>query len=455
LALPELTAMRIAVLGLGRSGLAIARAAQERGAHPAVYDRATRDGIVKRHALEEVERLGIPIHFEWDRPFTPAQADIVVSNPAVDSRRPVLVETVASGVPVWSEIEFAYRISNAPIVAITGTNGKSTTTVMTYLCLEGAGQKAVLCGNVFGSGYDEIPLSEAAAASIAGQVLVAEVSSFQLEWIERFRPAVAGITNISPDHLDRYDSFEAYAATKARIFENQTSEDVAVVRAHNPVVRPPAGPRVLTFGRQGEHATVTDEALEILGERAPWDEFAIESEHDRLNAAMAALLACGFLGRGGKIAAAPGVLEGLKKFRGLAHRMEHVGERGGIRLINNSMCTNPEAVVRSAQAVGGPVRLLVGGANKGLDFTPLRAFLDETGTRCYLFGSYAADLQTALGPANPIHATLSEALDAALSDARSGDTVMLAPGCASTDQFEDFRERGNVFKSLAKEWLES
>ena len=276
---------RIAIFGLGRSGLGIARAALAQQDLPHIYDQSSESTIAKREALEEARGLNIPLTLEWNGDLPP-DTDYLVLNPAVPSNHPFVA---GAEVPVIGEIEFAYLISKAPIVAITGTNGKSTTTVMTYLCLTACGVDAVLCGNIFGSGYPEQSLTEAALASTPDQILVAEVSSFQLEWIQSFRPIVAGITNIWPDHLDRYDSFKAYAAAKHRIFQNLGQEDVAVVRANDPAVIPPGGsksaykPRgrrqplsespapvtVLTFGATGEHARVEERDLLIIDQKIP------------------------------------------------------------------------------------------------------------------------------------------------------------------------------------------
>lgn len=488
----QVAGSRVAVLGLGRSGLAVGRAVRALGGEVVVYDRAPEGGLAKPELAEEARQDGLNLCLGWDEPIPPA--DLLVANPAVPMQSPVLARARADGIEVVSEVEFAYRISRAPIVAITGTNGKSTTTVMTVGCLRAAGELAVLCGNIFGSGYDEVPLTEAALNSGAEAVLVAEVSSFQLEWVSQFRPVSAAITNITPDHLDRYDGdFALYAATKQRIFAGQTSEEFAVVRASDAVVRAPKGPKVLTFGAVGEHAEVTDRSLNVLGRSLPWVEFPADEPHNRQNAAAAVLLAYGalrvrasrepgssaadLLGKahieaverltqGRSVYAGPpklpepfgvlpeAILNGLREFKGLAHRMERIGERDRVRIINNSMCTNPAAVVSSAQAARDPVHLLVGGVNKGLDFRPLRAYLANGRSRAYLFGRDAPEIQSVLGPTAPIFATMQEAFAEAARRAAPGEVIMLAPGCASTDQFTDFRHRGDVFRAIAKEWLD-
>jgi len=473
---------RIAVLGLGRSGLAVARAARRRGASVVVFDEQIRDAIAKPDIAEDAEREGIDVRYGWQGEFETG-IGLLVSNPAIPKTHRALAAARAAGIEVASEVEFAYRISRAPIVAITGTNGKSTSTVMTYLALRAADLAPVLCGNIFGSGYPEVPLTEAADASEPHQTLVAEISSFQLEQVSTFRPVAAGITNISDDHLDRYESFADYAATKQRIFAAQTSADFAVVRAHDPVVRAPKGPTVFRFGATAEDAHVEEDALSFWNRRVPLSRFKFTEPHNASNAAFAALLAYGAIRSrsatdpeakrmldAALAAATPkasvyrrttppvhampdAVIEGLAEFDHIAHRMEYVGTRNGVRIINNSMCTNPDAVIKSAQAVKDPVHLLIGGANKGLNFMPLRNYLANGRNHAYLFGTAASELNEMLGGRYPVFTTMAEAFAAAAAKAVDGEVVMLAPGCASTDQFRDFRERGDVFTQIAKEWL--
>ncbi|HSI73652.1 MAG TPA: UDP-N-acetylmuramoyl-L-alanine--D-glutamate ligase, partial [Fimbriimonas sp.] len=440
----------IAILGLGRSGLAIGLAALELGASPVVFDEKPEDQLAKRDVLEEALALGLPVVLGY-RPEGDwfGSPDFVVTNPAVPKWHVGLADAIRRGIEVISEIEFAYRISKAPIVAITGTNGKSTTTVMTYLCLRACGVDAVLCGNIFGSGYPEAPLTEAALNSTPEQVLVAEISSFQLEWVNTFRPAVAAVTNITPDHLDRYSSFEEYAATKLRIFGYQTFREWAV--AAMPIQVPGHEVQLANNSRE------LDDRIEVFGQSLYKSELDFTETHNFTNARMAAMIAVLALNYRG---ADPGnvnidrVFDGLRSFKGLAHRMERLGSRGGVEVINNSMCTNPAAVVTSSQGLR-KAHLLVGGVNKDLDFAPLREYLESSPHEAYIFGSDSHDLNKMLGGNLTTYRTMQEAFKAATEQAKPGETIMLAPGCASTDQFRDFRHRGDVFKAIAMEWLQS
>lgn len=471
----KLSGQNVAIFGLGRSGLGVARAVLELGGTPTVFDEKSRDNVPKPETAAAAEKDGVQLVFGWNGDIDSQRYSYLVTNPAVDSRHPVLRRVVASGLPVLSEIEFAYRIAVAPIVAVTGTNGKSTTAVMTYLCLLECGEEAVLCGNIFGTGYPERPLTDAALSAHADKILVAEVSSFQLEWVDQFEPISAGITNITPDHMDRYDHFSEYAAAKRNIFRRQKAQDTAVVRVNDPEVPAPTGPQVLTFGEGGAHARMEGDDLWVLGSKSHVEGLPFREPHNRTNAQMAALLAYGALrgkalhdrgsdayrllhDAGADPAGAPGpcpnqILEGLHRFRGLSHRMEVVGERGGIQVINNSMCTNPGAVVSSLQAVGTPCHVLMGGVNKNLDFTPVGDYLATTNHHVYLFGKDGRAVGSQLGQDYPYFERMEAAFQAAAAKAQQGETIILAPGCAGLDAYRDFRERGDVFRMIAKEWL--
>ncbi|MCO5297604.1 MAG: UDP-N-acetylmuramoyl-L-alanine--D-glutamate ligase [Fimbriimonadaceae bacterium] len=442
---------RALVLGLGRSGVASARALLALGLEPLVVDHAPALTAANRTAADALDALGVEWRIDWKGTAPDLGATVLVTSPGVDRRSPTLLGAVAAGIEVIGEIELAFRVAKAPIVAITGTNGKSTTTVMTWLGLKGAGFDAVLCGNIYGSGYPEVPLAEAALDASPDAVLVAEVSSFQLEWVRGFRPRAAAITNITPDHLNRYNGFEEYAQTKLRIFEAQGPEDHAVVPYGDPLVPPPSGPPVHTFGNPAADAKVEDGWLVAESWHVPLESLPFREPHNLANAQVALLLGRSIAGEG----ACAGFAKGLSAFQGLGHRLQAVGEREGVQFVNNSMCTNPAAVVASSRALGDVRQhLLVGGETKGLDFRPLAALLAGGRVRLYLFGKGAPAIRETIGDDALEFRTMAEAFGAAAGAARSGEVVMLAPGCASTDQFADFRERGEVFVRLAKEWLE-
>lgn len=438
--------MSVAIFGLGRSGLAVAEALNKLGKPAIVFDETPRERISKPELIEEAEQFGATLVLGESFPLQ-LDVDYVVANPAIDHRHPALQSLSQNGTEIISEVEFAYRISKAPILAITGTNGKSTTVAMTTIALQAAGVDAILCGNIFGSGLPEQPLTTAALNSTEDQVLVAEISSFQLEWTSQFRPKAAAITSLSPDHQDRYNSFDHYVDTKLNLFRFQQASDLAVV-PEGLDISTKAGIR--TFGPKGADAYVEDSILHFADQAISADEFAILGDHNLLNASIALMLVSTVLTKDQMKLAT----EGLKRFKGLSHRMEFVAEKDGIRFINNSMCTNPAAVKASLQSIKTPVHVLVGGVNKDLDFSSLKDFFRERKDQVYLFGRDAEQINRELGGFYLVSSTMKEAFDAATREAKDGDIVMLAPGCASMDQFRDFRHRGDVFRTYVTDWTE-
>lgn len=425
---------RVAVVGAGRSGTAAAAALRMCGAEPTIYDRSP---------TPPPDVIG-----NWDQPFTKSDCDLVVTSPGVPMQSAILQGSVANGLEVWSEIELAYRVSSAPIIAITGTNGKSTTTVMTYLGLQAAGFAAVLCGNIAGSGYPEVTLTEAAAMSTEDQVLVAEVSSFQLEWIREFHPVCAVITNIEEDHLDRYDGDASkYAAMKHRIYANLGASDCVV--AGPGVTVKGVGSQVLRFGVPGSAAWSDSQSIWIGDQDFQVSDLPFREAHNLLNAQAAILAARSFAGP----RSLPAIFEGIRYFVPLDNRVESIGSRNSIEVINNTMCTNPAAVIASSRAINRRQHLLMGGMRKQLNFERVGSYLAESGHRAYLFGADRNEINEQMGGQWPLFDTMKEAFAAATDWARPGEVIMLAPGCASQDQFEDFRHRGTVFKEIAKEWL--
>lgn len=426
------------IFGLGRSGLAIAKAIVSRGEAVRIFDEKSADSIPKPELIDEAKSIGADLVLGSPFP-SQIEGDSIVVNPAIDQRHPTLQKLHRDGIEILSEVEYAYRISKAPIIAVTGTNGKSTTVALIATTLQKLGIDAVLCGNIFGSGLAEIPLTEAADQSTSDQVLIAEISSFQLEWVSQFKPIVSIITSISPDHLDRYDRYEDYVETKWRISQGQDRDDLMLI-----------GPDV-------ETRTTHAELIKIKEANAfNESELRMVGKHNVFNTELAYIACKRYIQVYKKEITDAHLKDALKGFSGIAHRMEFVIEKDGIRFINNSMCTNPGAVISSLKSISGTVHTLIGGVNKDLDFTPLGEYLCENPQPVYLYGRDALQIANILRekcPINlPVYSTMKEAFDAASAVAKIGDTVMLAPGCASMDQFNDFRHRGDVFRQLAKDW---
>jgi UDP-N-acetylmuramoylalanine--D-glutamate ligase len=438
--------LSVAIFGLGRSGLAVAEALQRLGKQAIVYDENPREKISKPELIAEAEKFGAELVLGQTFPLT-LDVEYVVANPAIDHRHPALRALAAEGTEVISEVEFAYRISKAPIIAITGTNGKSTTVAMTTVAIRATGKDAIMCGNIFGSGLPEQPLTTAALNSTADQVLVAEISSFQLEWVKEFKPKASAITSLSNDHLDRYDSPRDYVNAKLKIFRAMDESDLAIFPFGTLVE---TKGKTQTFGSEGAEFFCKDQHLHIFGRTLNADEFRVLGDHNMMNVGIAATLAQSVCPPGSEDT----ILDALKNFEGLSHRMEFVAKKRGVTFINNSMCTNPAAIRASLQSIPTRVHVLIGGVNKDLSFVELTGFLLENEIDVQLFGKDAEQINQELGGNYQVWCTMKEAFDAATNEAKDGEIVMLAPGCASTDQFRDFRHRGDVFKAYVMDWTE-
>ncbi len=389
---------RVLVVGLARSGRAAKAALESRGTEVVVADR-TLGNDTDLALLDGV--------------------DVLVKSPGVPGEAPLVAAARERGIPVWSEIELAARLLPNPLLGVTGTNGKTTTTK-----LLGAMLGAPTAGNV------GTALSELVGAVEPDEWIVCELSSFQLEDIEKLQPRIAVLLNLEPDHLDRHGTFERYRAAKLRIFENQTSEDVAVVpRGFGPV--PGAGRRV-------EFSADDELPAEPL----------IPGAHNRENAA-AATAAARAAGLGDDAIAAV-----LKAFPGVPHRLELVAEIGGVRFVNDSKATNTAAARRALTAYDAPLHLLVGGSLKGERFDEFAADVARANVvTAYLIGEAAVPLATDLGYANVpflVSTTLERAVAEAAGAAQAGQIVLLSPACASYDQFRDFEHRGEEFRRLVE-----
>lgn len=452
---------RIAMLGIGRSGLAVAGAVHALGGQCVLLDQAAQERLPKPDLVDKARELGAEVHLSWDGSLTGLSSSLLVVNPAVRKTSPVLDKFRSAGIEVISEIEFAYRISMAPIIAVTGTNGKSTTTVMVWQCLSALGFSARLCGNIYGSGYREEAFTDAALNAEPSEVLAAEISSFQLELVQQFRPRAAVITNITADHLNSYSSEEEYALAKTNIFRAQTAADAFIYDADDSKVSQyavQANSKKLTIRGSHPDAIITSGFSEILGIKFEARDFPFSEAHNFRNAAMAALAAASFLEMQGKEfneKAGERILQGLQDFRHLSFRMQPVGFKGNVQFINNSMCTNPAALASSLNSLSGRVHALVGGDSKGLDFSPVKSDLSNPRFHLYFYGTDGGKVKQDLGSSGPEFESMQEAFQKAVSQAVAGDTVILSPGCASNDQFRDFTDRGNVFSGAVKEWLES
>lgn len=442
---------RILVMGYGVAGRAVAEAARQLGAAVYVYDDAFGPGGSAAPNGVEGEVVG-------RESLAALSPDLCVVSPGVRPDHPVLRELASRDVRIIGEVEFGFLLCRAPVAAVTGTNGKSTTAVLAGRMLQASGHTCIIGGNLSAEGYD-LPFVTAAMRAGPEDAIVAEVSSFQLELCFAFRPRVAALLNISEDHMDRYSGLEEYAAAKMRIFQAQGPEDFAVLGADCPVVRRLAGrvaSRILRFSakervEEGAFLRGDELVLRLDGREhafARCAETALWAPYDRLNLLAAACMA----------AAMGAVPEGIRSaalsFRGLPHRMEDCGEVGGVRWINSSMCTNPRAGAEAARAVAGrfPLVLIAGGAQKDCGYSDWGREVAACARSVILMGRDRGILRCALEDAGRRDAleagTLEEAMEIARAEASPGDAVLLAPAMASFDEFSDFRHRGRVFREI-------
>jgi len=377
-----------------------------------------------------------------------AGVDFVIPSPGVAKENPLLREALARRIPVLSEIELAYRFFRKPLIAITGTNGKSTTTTLVGEIFKASGQKVFLGGNLgapfIGSLSEEWDWG------------IVEISSFQLEWIVKFRPRIAVLLNITEDHLDRYATFADYCRAKERIFESQSRDDFAILNRDDGLVwkmRERINGRAVSFGA----SEVSDGVFLTPGEivwRVGSEEERFSLRHVKLQGVhnlenmMAAVAAAKCAGISRSV-----IQETLERFPGLEHRLEFVREKNGVRYFNDSKGTNVGAVAKSLASFSAPVILLAGGVDKGGDYAPLREGIEQKVRRLVLFGEAKDIIARALGQLTEtvIVNDIREAVSDAAIHARAGDVVLLSPACSSFDQFRNYAERGKIFKSLVQD----
>lgn len=443
----ELRGKRVLVVGLGKSGVAASKLLLREGARVIGNDLRARAELGAEVEALAAEGLELALGGHDAALFT--SVDHIVVSPGVPALA-ALEAADARGVPVSSEVELASWFVRGRVLAITGTNGKSTVTSLVGDMCARSGTPTFVGGNL---GTPLVDVVGSPAAGPGGYVVV-ETSSYQLERVREFRAHGAAFLNLTPDHLDRYPSMEAYGAAKARIFERQTPSDFAVVPTEDPVIEAYARAtrgRVLRFGPGGD-ARVEDGALVAreFGFHMPISELRIVGKHNESNALAAALVALG--------AGVPAgvVRQSLEAFGGLAHRMVLVRTLGGVTYYDDSKATNVGATVAALEGLrgkGGRVVLLAGGRDKGGSYAPLRDALQQTGRAVVLFGEAAPLLERALeGSGLPlVHAAnLDAAVKAAAALAQPGDAVLLAPACSSFDMFRSYAERGDVFQAAVR-----
>jgi UDP-N-acetylmuramoylalanine--D-glutamate ligase len=445
----DLAGKHVLVVGLARTGIATALFCAERGARVTATE--ARPEVEIAETAAKLRAAGVALELGGHRAETFAEQDLIVPSPGVPLMMPALAAARAIGVPVWSEIELAWRFLRGRLICITGSNGKTTTTSLIGHILETAGFPVQVAGNI------GTPLISRVDISSDASFTVVEASSFQLESISAFRPDIAVLLNITPDHLDRHGSIEGYGAAKARMFENQTAGDAAVLNADDAVAPQysPTGPRVYWFSRlkrvangcylRGDEIVFRCEGTETV--LLEGKDIGLRGSHNIENVLAAAAAA--------RLAGAEptAIAEGVRTFAGVEHRIEYVATISGVEYFNDSKATNVDATLKALDAFSGNVLVILGGKDKGSDFRILRQALRSHSRMALLIGSAADKIEAELAGVIPVERadTLAGAVEIASRRARPGDTVLLAPACSSFDQFENYEHRGRVFKQLVRE----
>jgi UDP-N-acetylmuramoylalanine--D-glutamate ligase len=449
----ELKGKKVLVVGLGKSGLAAALFLRRHGAQVTVSDVRSAEALAKD--IPALLDEGIMVEAGGHGLLTFRRQDLIVVSPGVPLDTPELTQARNFGRPIIGELELAARFLRGKTLAITGSNGKTTTTTLVGEILEAAGFNTLVGGNI------GVPVVALIDESTPETWSVLEVSSFQLESTEQFHPEIAVVLNITPDHLDRHGTFENYARAKERIFAAQTRDDFLVLNADNvraAQAAPRAHSRVYWFSLdrtvpQGAwveaghvvYRSSKDAATERI---LPLTGIPLKGEHNVENV-LAAVCAARLAG-----APADAIRRAIEMFKAVEHRLEFVTTVNGVEFFNDSKATNVDATAKAVAAFNAPIHLILGGKDKNSDYTQLSPLLRQHVRAIYTIGSAAAKIESQLRGVVSLHSceTLDKAVTAAASAAHPGDVVLLAPACSSFDQFESYEHRGRIFKELVNEW---
>ena len=448
----DLKDKRVLVVGLGKSGVASALFLKERGARVTVSDTKSPDQL--RDEIPVLLDHGITVETGGHGERTFRGQDLIVVSPGVPVDAAPLVQARAAGEPVIGEIELAAQNLPGEIVAITGSNGKTTTTTLAGEILAAGGFPVSVGGNI---GTPAISLVERATRQT---IVVLEVSSFQLETIQTFRPKVAVVLNVTPDHLDRHRTFQTYVDAKTRIFENQQASDFAVLNEDDPTcrtLRDRTRAQVFWFSRNKEvqeGACVRDGRIFFLDGKSQREvmlvsEIPLKGAHNVENV-LAGVCAGALMG-----CEPAKIRQAIQNFKAVEHRLEYVATINGVEYFNDSKATNVDATIKALESFPKNIHLILGGKDKGSDYTVLNDLLRERVKRVYTIGAAAEKIESHIkGAAEVVHAeTLENAIRRASAVAEPGDVVLLAPACASFDQFQSYNHRGRVFKEVVQALL--
>ena len=445
----NLSGQRILVIGLGKTGIASARFLAGRGAKVFVTDEKPLAEL--NDVIADLGDESVNCEFCAYNPDVLAQVDMIIPSPGVPPSNILLAEAVNKKIPIFSEIELAYRFLKPPMIAITGTNGKTTTTTLIGKILRQEGKKVFVGGNIGN------PLIGYIDGKQDDDYAVVEVSSFQLQWIQYFRPFIAIHLNTTCDHVNYHGSFEAYCMTKENIFKNQEKSDLAVLNTDEPrssVLAEQLVSRIqffstsrkVTKGMFLEQNTLVHYKMGGDREEYPLDIIKLPGHHNIENV-MASIIATRYCG-----CSPENIMSAIADFKGLSHRIEFAGEKSGVAFYDDSKGTNVGAVVRAIETFSRPIILLLGGRDKEGDFNTLSPLVKSKVKKLVLFGEARNRINDLIGGVvkTSITTTLKEAIEAAYRHSSPGDVVLLSPGCASFDEFSDYKERGRFFKDVVK-----
>jgi UDP-N-acetylmuramoylalanine--D-glutamate ligase len=440
----DLNGKRILVVGLGKTGVATVRFLTEKGAVVSASDEKPASELVD--AMSALGDLNVNMQVGEHRLDIMSQTDMVVPSPGVPPFNVMLLEAAKRGIPILSEIELAWRFLKRPMIAITGTNGKTTTTALLGEMLKKAGKEVFVGGNIGN------PLIGYVNGKQEVDYVVVEVSSFQLQWVELFKPLISILLNTTHDHLDYHGTFKEYYSTKERIFKNQNGDDLAILNADDPL-SPSLSKKIraeITCFSSSKKLTggifLNDEVLRFGDEIYPREMIKLPGVHniENIMAALVAARRCG--------CHPSTIISAVDEFKGIPHRIEYVGQKNEAEFYDDSKATNVGAVVRALETFTGPVILLLGGRNKGGDFSVLSGPITEKVKQLVLFGEAGEEINSIIGGTVPTRRvlTLADAVRFACDCSFFGDVVLLSPGCASFDEFANYKERGRCFKKLVR-----
>jgi UDP-N-acetylmuramoylalanine--D-glutamate ligase len=442
------TGKKMVVIGMGKTGIAAASFLGKQGAKVTVTDEKPFDqwnaefNLIAQEKWLEIGKYNTDIL---------ADAGMVIPSPGVPPDNALLVAALKKKIPVMSEIELAYRFLKTPLIAVTGTNGKTTTTTLLGEILKTSGKKVFVGGNI------GTPLIGYVEGSQKKDFVVAEISSFQLQWIEKFRPFIAILLNITRDHINYHGSFAEYRRIKTKLFENQTKSDYAILNAADSAQEGIGGnirAKIVKFSSAGElksgifleNNTIIFRMPDNGEEQYPLNMIKLPGLHNVENV-MAAIMAARFCG-----CSQENIIAAVAAFSGLPHRIEFAGEKNSVKFYDDSKGTNVGSVMRALDTFAKPVILLLGGRDKDGDFETLKSSLATKAKKVILFGEARNRIESLIGGDVPTlkKTKLREAVESAYKDAHSGDVILLSPGCASFDEFANYKERGDFFKEIVR-----